>query len=150
MNESIYEKFAVYDNRNNKPIWNHPLWDTAELTDYIAAIINDTYHILGPNLPACVYQLKVHNELIKKGFQLQEKKSILHHCVENEPVRSLVVVNKLLVIDYISTDYATGCHRDKIRFDLQNNDYEMGLLINISERRNIIEIITVNKSYESH
>lgn len=150
MNESIYEKNAVYENKINRPIWTDFQWDAAELTDYIAAIINGTYHVLGPNLPACMYQLKVHNDLIKEGFELQEEKSILHDCIENEPVRSLLVVNKNLVIEYIAADCVTDCHIKRIRFDLQNNDYEIGLLINISKRRKTIELITVNKSYRSH
>jgi len=97
-----------------------------------------------------VYQLKVHNDLLKKGYQLQEEKSISHHCAEKEAVRSLVVINKRLVIEYIATDCVTDCHRKRVRIDLQNKDYVEGLLINVSERRNDIELITVNKSDRSH
>jgi len=119
-------------NKTNPASGNFPTGVDRLIIDVVASA-NDIHHALKPGLPRCVYQLKLYNDLLKKGFQSQTEMSALNIAVTQEADRELIIVNEVLVIECIvETDINDRCHK-KIMFDLENNGYEKGLLINFSD-----------------
>ena len=150
MNELKQEIWTCRSSWKSKPVWDFPVMDVEQLTNYVAAQLKGIYRNLGPGLPLCVYQLKLNNGLIKKGIQLRSENSLLSYCAENEPDRSLTIVNEMLVIEYISADNVTEHNKKRIKFDLQNNNHVTGLLINLSEGRENIYVSKVQRDCISH
>lgn len=150
MNEGIQKSYIGQNSKNSGHVWDYSLMDIDVLTTYISREIKDIYRSLGPCLPGCVYQLKLYNDLLKQGFQLKTEKAILNDSPEQDVVRSLIIVNNILVIEYIAEDNMSDINNKRIKFDLKNNHHERGLLINIAEGKNSIGIMTVNKNQRHH
>ena len=128
------------------------LIDIDELSVTIVSTAKESFQSLGAGLPLCVYQLKLFNDLTKHGFELKSDKSLLNQNVQNvtESVRNLIIVNNVVVIEYISSAESTVDNKNIIKRDLHNNNYAMGLLINISQQHNKIEITKIYQNYISH
>lgn len=148
MNELTQKNLTV--SMNNETFCNNNVMEVALTVNYIADTIDEIYKVMGNNLPACLYRLKLHNELLKRGFDLQANKKVAGHCSEDRIERNLLVVNNSLAIEYISTDCITDFHKQLICHDLISHNYEMGMLINVSKSNDVFEIITVNKSNLTH
>jgi hypothetical protein len=114
--------------------WNYSLIDVDELSGVVISTAKETYRTLGAGLPLCVYQLKLFNDLTKVGLKLKSGKSMLNRC-EEDGVRNLIVVNDVLVVEYISSVLMSAQCEKIIKADLHNNNYAMGLLVNIPEGR---------------
>lgn len=121
------------DKNKTNPASGNSSTDVDRLLIDVVASANDIHHSLKPGMPGYVYQLKLYNDLLKKGFQLQTEMSALNIAVTDEADRELIIVNEVLVIECIAgTDINDHCHK-KIMLDLENNGYEKGLLINFSD-----------------
>lgn len=101
---------------------------------------------LNPGLPKCVYQLKLYNDLLKKGFHLQIEMSALNLAVKQEAARELIIVNQRLVIECVADNQTNDHYHKRIMFDLENNDYRKGLLINFSDEMQS-DIIATDKHH---
>lgn len=111
-------------------------YSSADNYGLIFDVINSAkniHAILKPGLPKCVYQLKLYNDLLKKGFQLQTEMSALNLAVKQETSRELLIVNESLIIECIVENKIHAHYHKKIMFDLENNGYTKGLLINFSD-----------------
>ena len=143
MNDGMQQSWISHGDKPGEVIWNHPVMDIDELIVCIAAAAQDSHNGMGPGLPSCVYQLKLFNDLAKKGLRLKVVASMLNQCAKNEPGRSLIIVNEVLVIEYISAERVSNCNKKRIKFDLQNHNYARGLLINTFSHRNKLEFLGV-------
>jgi len=108
------------------------------------------HRALKAGLPKCVYQLKLYNDLLKKGFRLQTKMSVLNLAVKQEAERELIIVNDSLVIECIAENAIDERCRKKVMFDLENNGYARGLLINFSDEIQSHIIATVKHNSAIH
>jgi len=90
------------------------------------------HHSLKSGLPKCIYQLKLTNKLIKNGFQLHTEKSVLKLAVTQESDRELIIVNDSLIIECVSENAMNDRCQKRLVFDLENNGYANGLLINFN------------------
>ena len=129
-------KWLALCDKENEHDSHYRFMDLEELTNTVMTALQQVYLELGKGLPDCVYQLKLHNELIKKGFQLQEKALTIDHCTENKPVRSQVIVNDVLVIEYTTAGNATDHCQKRMTFDLEGKNYADGLLM-VGEKKKI-------------
>ena len=113
--------------------WCYSSADNYELIFDVINSAKNIHAILKPGLPKCVYQLKLYNDLLKKGFQLQTEMSALNLAVKQESSRELLIVNESLIIECIVESKIHAHYHKKIMFDLENNGYTKGLLINFSD-----------------
>jgi len=143
-------------NGESRLAWNYSLIDVDELSGFVINTAKEAYRTLGSGLPICVYQLKLFNDLTKEGLKLKSGKSMLNHHAEENGVRNLIVVNDVLVVEYISSVIMSGRHEKIIQLD---NNYAMGLLVNISEdkksegqrsEKQNIKITKIDQSYIAH
>ena len=129
MNLMMHKNWSEQQNDSHNP-WEVSNNDIDTLFNGVIAAADSIYKTLSLGLPKSVYQLKLINILTKQGFQLETETSRLHYCVEKEPARELIIVNGTLVIEcFVEDEMADHYHR-RIVFDMTNNNYEMGLLIN--------------------
>ncbi len=140
-------------NRNNideanSLAWNYSLIDVDELSDVVTSAAKETYRTLGTGLPLYVYQLKLFNDLIKGGLKLKSGKSMINRCAEDDGVRNLIVVNDVLIIEYISSVVRSAQCEEIMLSDLHNNNYAMGLLMNIPEGRTSEDKVSGDKISE--
>lgn len=99
---------------------------------------------LKSGLPKCVYQLKLYNDLLKKGFRLQTEMSALNLAVKQEAARELLIVNESLIIECIIENKIHDHYHKRIMFDLENNAYAKGLLINFSDELQSSVVTTIS------
>ncbi len=131
MNNIVHINF---DNKNKTPSdWHDSSGDTDKLIFDIVASAKNIHGILKPGLPKCVYQLKLYNDLLKKGFQLQIEMSVLNLAVKQETARELIVINDAVIIECLVEDKINPHHHKRVMFDLENNGYAKGLLINFAD-----------------
>jgi len=131
MNNIVHINF---DNKNKTPSdWHCSSTDIDKLIFDIIASAKSIHHVLKSGLPKCVYQLKLYNDLLKKGFQLQTEMSVLNLAIKQEIARELIVINNALIIECLTEDEINHHHHKRIMFDLENNGYAKGLLINFSD-----------------
>ncbi len=156
INHDITNELTKDINKGHDLKWKYSLIDVDELCGFVTTTAKEIYQTLGPGLPVCVYQLKLFNDLTKKGLSLRSGKSMLGSCdedktrAETERVQNLIIVNDVLVIEYIaSTNMSEKC-KETIKSDLKNNNFAMGLLINISEKENNIEVKHIHQNYIAH
>ncbi len=151
-NESTHK--ANHTNDESDLAWNYALVDVDELGSFITTIIKETYHTLGAGLPVCVYQLKLFNDLTKKGLKLKSGKSILSHRaemkVELDNVKNNITVNDVLVIEYISSQAMSDGYEKIIKSALHENNYAMGLLVEVAVKKDAIEITKIDQNYIAH
>jgi len=126
--------------------WTYTSADIEKLTFDVIESARNIYQSLKPGLPKCVYQLKLYNDLLKKGFHLQTEISALNIAVNGELDRELIIVNETLVIECIVEDITSGHHRKRVMFDLENNGYKNGLLINFTDDMRS-EMLTASNHY---
>ncbi len=107
--------------------------DSEKLMSYVIESAKNIHMMLKPGLPKCVYQLKLYNDLLKKGFQLQTEMSALNLAVKQETARELIIVDESLIIECVVENQISRHQHKRIMFDLENNGYETGLLINFSD-----------------
>lgn len=107
--------------------------DIATLIFEVNESARKIHRTLKAGLPKCIYQLKLYNDLLKKGFQLQTEMSVLNLAIKHEAERELIIVNGSLVIECIVEESTDHQYRKKVMFDLENNGYDRGLLINFSD-----------------
>jgi len=124
--------------------------DISRLSNCVVAAAKNVYQELVPGLPKSVYQLKLFNCLTRQGFQLNTELSMLSQCADNELCRDIIIVNGVLVIECIVDDVVLRHYQRRIMFDLQNNDYAVGLLINFSESMQDNAITIVKQNAVSH
>jgi len=117
--------------------------DSNKLVSYVIESAKNIHMTLKPGLPKCVYQLKLYNDLLKKGFQLQTEMSALNQAVKQETARELIIVDDSLIIECIVEHQINSHHHKRIMFDLENNGYEAGLLINFSDEM-MNEVVTAS------
>ena len=141
-------KWLVLGDKENETDRHYRLMDLEELTNTVMMALQQVYMELGEGLPDCVYQLKLHNELLKKGFQLQEEALALDHYAENEPVRSQAIINEVLVIEYTTGGCSTDHCRKRMTFDLEGKNYADGLLMAGENKK--ISITDVKQSNTYH
>lgn len=133
------------DNKNNtNTTWCYSASDNNKLIFDIIESAKTIHTILKPGLPKCVYQLKLYNDLLKKGFQLQTEMSSLNIAVRQETARELIIVNECLIIECIVESEINDHYHKKIMFDLENNGYAKGLLINFSDEMQSDMVTTIN------
>ncbi len=137
-------KWLDLGNKENEPDRHYRLMDLEALTNTVMMALQQIYLELGTGLPDCVYQLKLQNELIKKGFQLQEEPLTLDHYAENDPVRSQVIINEVLVIEYTTADH---CQK-RMTFDLEGKNCADGLLM--ADENKKIRVTDVKQSNIYH
>ncbi len=125
-------------------VWRYSSADNYELIFDVINAAKNIHAILKPGLPKCVYQLKLYNDLLKKGFQLQTEMSALNLAVKQESRRELLIVNESLIIECIVENKIHAHYHKKIMFDLENNGYTKGLLINFSDEMQS-DIVTTGK-----
>ncbi len=125
-------------------VWRYSSADNYELIFDVINAAKNIHAILKPGLPKCVYQLKLYNDLLKKGFQLQTEMSALNLAVKQESSRELLIVNESLIIECIVENKIHARYHKKIMFDLENNGYTKGLLINFSDEMQS-DIVTTGK-----
>lgn len=150
----------MYDNKRGKwlenpgkeseTVSNYPEMNQGELVDDVAMALQKIYLELGTGLPDCVYQLKLHNDLTKKGFQLQAEEAMLNNCVKDIPDRSRTLINETLVIKYVTTNRATDYHKKMMTYDLERNSYGSALMINLNDGNKKISMIEVKKANTYH
>lgn len=129
-------KWLDLGDKENAPDRRFRLMDLEELTNTVMMTLQQIYLELGKGLPDCVYQLKLHNELIKQGFQLQEEALTIEDCGQNEAARSQVIVNEVLVIEYTTGSNGTDHCQKRMIFDLEGKNYVDGLLM-VGEKKKI-------------
>jgi len=140
MNNIVHINF---DKKNKTPSdWHCSANDIDKLIFDIIASAKSIHSLLKPGLPKCVYQLKLYNDLLKKGFQLQTEMSVLNLAVKQETARELIIINESLIIECLIEDKINDHHHKRIMFDLENNGYAKGLLINFSDemQNNMVSI----------
>lgn len=143
-------KWLESPGKENEQVRGHPLLNEEKLADDVATALQKIYLELGEGLPDCVYQLKLHNELTKQGFQLQAEKVMLNHSIKPESARSLMVTNDVLVSEYVTYSRTTDQIKKRLTFDLEKKNYASGLL-NISiEGKKKISITEVKQTNTYH
>ncbi len=124
--------------------------DIDKLASAVMASIKNIYKTLKPGLPKCVYQLKLYNDLLKKGFKLQMEMSMLNRAVKYEVTRELIIVDEILVIECVVDNEIIDHHQKRVMFDLENNSYAKGLLINFSDEIQKDMITVIDRSSVFH
>lgn len=150
MNDIAYENCTDQKTKQLYSTLNNTLIDINKLTNDVIKEASCVKQTLKPGLPKSVYQLKLLNHLIKKGYHLETETSMLNYCVEDEPQRELIIVNGILVIECIVGVKAINHHQKRIMFDLQNNGHAMGLLINFNTDIQNIGITRVYQNFGIH
>lgn len=141
-----YNDMTNYTKQDDKPlndVWHYSPHEIDTLSEVVTKTAKNIYLSLKPGLPKCVYQLKLFNQLVKKGFQLEMEISMLNQCAKNEPVRELIIVNESLVVECIAENEVIDHYQKRIMFDLENTNNEVGLLINFAVSMQQIEITKV-------
>ena len=149
MNLMVHKNWSEQQN-NFQHSWEASNNDIDTLFNGVIAAADSIYKTLSLGLPKSVYQLKLINLLSKQGFLLETETSMLHYCVEKEPDRELIIVNGTLVIECFAEDEMTDHYHRRIVFDMTNNNYEMGLLINFGADMNNNGITKVIQTSVSH
>jgi len=148
MNNIVHINF---DNKNKTlSDWPCSSTDIDKLIFDIIDSAKNIHHLLKPGLPKCVYQLKLYNDLLKKGFQLQIEMSVLNLAVKQETARELIIINESLIIECLIEDKINDHHHRRIMFDLENNGYVKGLLINFSDEMQSNMVSTINNHSVFH
>ncbi len=150
MNNIVY---INSDDNNTDKTNSSWCYSSTTINNLIIEVTESARHIhqtLKPGLPKCVYQLKLYNDLLKKGCQLQTEMSVLNFAVKQEAVRELIVVNSSLVIECIVETQINSHDHKRVRFDLENKGYSRGLLINFSDELQSNMIATINHSSVLH
>lgn len=129
-------KWLDLGDKENERDNHYRFMDLEELTNTVMMTLQQIYLELGKGLPDCVYQLKLHNELIKQGFQLQEEALTIEDCAQNEAARSQVIINEVLVIEYTLGSNGTDDCQKRMTFDLEGENYADGLLM-VGEKKKI-------------
>ena len=123
-----------FDDKNKTNSTNcYSLTSGDKLLHQVIKSAKNIHMMLKPGLPKCVYQLKLYNDLLKKGLRLQTEMSALNLAVRQETARELIIVDETLVIECIIENRINSHHHKRIMFDLENNGYETGMLINFSD-----------------
>lgn len=143
MNYNAKTNYTNQDEKSLNDTWHYSPLEVDKLSEVVSKAAKNIYSSLTPGLPKCVYQLKLFNHLVKKGFHLEIEKSMLNQCAENEPVRELIIVNKILMVECIAENEVIDHFQKRIIFDLENTNNEVGLLINFAARMQQIEITKV-------
>jgi len=139
--------YINFDDKNKTASsWTYTPADLERLTFDVIESARNIFLTLKPGLPRCVYQLKLYNDLLKKGFQLQTEMSALNLAVSREPERELIIVNEALVIECIVEDEANHQYRKRVMFDLENNGYTNALLLNFTDDMHS-EMITISNHH---
>lgn len=150
MNDMTHENRDDQKTKQRYSSLDNYLVDINELTNEVIAVATSVKRALIPGVPKSVYQLKLFNYLIKKGFQLETEASMLNDCVNNEPERELLIVNGMLIIECIVDINEINHHQKRIVFDLQNNGHVMGLLINFNTDMQNIGVTRVYPNFGIH
>jgi len=144
---------SINTKNNNDRTGTGCRYSTTDIENLIFEVTESARNIhrtLKAGLPKCIYQLKLYNDLSKKGFQLQTEMSVLNLAVRQEAERELIIVNGLLVIECIVENRIDGQYRKRVMFDLENNGYARGLLINFSDELQSHMIATLNHNPAIH
>lgn len=128
--------------------WNYSLIDIDELSIAITVAAKETFETLGSGLPTFVYQLKLFNVLTKNGLELKSDKSVLNDNAELNNIKNLIIVNDVLIIEYISTKNIKTQSEETIKTYLNDNNYAMGLLVKI--KQDDIELSIIEQNYIAH
>lgn len=150
MNDIVHSNWSDQNNNQSNSGWNYSSTNIVELSESVVEAAKYIYSTLMPGLPKCVYQLKLFNFLVKKGFQLEMESSMLNHCAECEPNRELIIVNNSIVIECIFDNDVTDHHQKRIIFDLQNRNNSLGLLLNFGSDLQGIELKKVFNNTCTH
>ncbi len=100
------------------------------LTNAVIDIARNICSTLGAGLPVSVYRMVLLKQLNMLGLQLQTESSVLSRCANGEPEREIVIVEGRLVIECALSDEVDEVARKRLVFDVEANDYEVGVLIN--------------------
>ena len=143
-------KWLVIPGKKNKHVRGHPLLNQKQLADDVAKALQQIYLELGEGLPDCVYQLKLQNDLTRKGFRLQAEEAMLNHSVKPELVRSIIVINEALVNEYVTSSRATYQPKKWMTFDLDKSSCASGLLTNLTEDKKKVCMTEIKKTNTYH
>jgi GxxExxY protein len=139
--------YINFDDKNKTATsWSYTSADIEKLTFDVIESARNIFQTLKPGLPRCVYQLKLYNDLLKKGFHLQTETSALSLAVSREFERELIIVNGTLVIECTIENETLNDHRKRVMFDLENNGYTNALLLNFAGDMHC-EMITVSNHH---
>ncbi len=148
MDDNKRGKWLDFGEKENEPDRRYRLMDLEELTHTVLMTLQQIYLELGKGLPDCVYQLKLHNDLIKLGLRLQESALTVDHNAQNEAVSSQLIVNEVLVIEDVTAGNAADFCQKRMTFDLEGENYADGLLM--ADEKKKISITEVRRSNIYH
>ena len=114
-------------------IWSRYPADINELIYVVRDLAENIYTALKPGLPQCIYQLKLYNELLKKGFQLQAGTCAVSDNEDGISDREAIIVNGILVIEFYVRGKRESFHSDVGRSKHETERHTRGMLVDFSD-----------------